>query len=172
MGGFEGALRAPSHPESRVTCGPGAPAACWCLGSQGPSPPPCSLGEHIPSLCNCLASTTSPQGAGRASALRGELHAAEERLRWQRLGRSGLISRRLPLPGAPHQHVKPPEPGLQGPPGPPCYNTHALGCNVNASVVLSSSSRQRPKMQQEGKCLFVLLFCLDCNPGDYRNIKK
>lgn len=94
--------------------------ACWCLGSQGLSPSPCALGEHIPSLCNCTACTTSPHGPGKASA--GERGTPRCCLVWQRLEGSKLISRHPPLLGASHPPVKPPEPLSPGPPPSPTYH--------------------------------------------------
>lgn len=134
--GSEGALRAPSHPELPVTCGPWAPAACWCLGSQGLSPSPCALGEHFPILCNCMASTTSPRDPARP-------------VRW-RLEGSRLISKRLPLPGAPHPQVKPPEPLSPGPLPSPTFPPQPSKP--------SGLQHPRPGLYSQCLCCFLILF--------------
>lgn len=94
----------------------------------------------------------------------------------ERLEGSGLSSRHAWLPGAP----QPPAPEAKGTlrvQSPSPFST-CLSCPDRAAPKAGLYSQgvcccliilqTKTKDPVRGRCLFVLLFCLDCNPGDYR----
>lgn len=93
----------------------------------------------------------------------------------ERLEGSGLSSRHACLPGAP-QPPAPEAKGTLGVQSPSPFST-CLSCPDCAAPKAGLYSQcvccliilqTKTKDPVRGRCLFVLLFCLDCNPGDYR----
>lgn len=155
---FECALLAPSKPrlpQSLLVLGHWQPVGVFRRRVSAPTVH--APGEPTPSLCATVRPVQRPPGSQqRAGWLEPGIHSARKWLMWQGLEGSRLISRHLPLPGAPH-------PACEGNTAPSLHaSLRALAVAAPTSWVMQSMrllfSHNFPKTKDPGRGAVFICF--------------